>query len=243
MTTWTECTDQTANGIEEANWSKLRATVRRYCLALTGTSWDAEDLAQETLLKAIQPLRENGHANPEAYLITIAKRTWIDQTRRKSALARIREQQEQQQAAAWPADGKLEIETALQALMKHMPPLQRTVFMLRDVLGYSIAEAADILKTTEGAVKAAHHRARHSLTTVKEELERDGLPLPEDERSRRVLRALTHAYEAGNVAELIAITLSEPAKVEPAAAVVARMRRSRQTARTHGIRSALRMAA
>jgi RNA polymerase sigma factor (sigma-70 family) len=190
---------------------QLQGVVYRYCLSLTGSKWDAEDLAQDTWLKAIGTLKGLGHTNPEAYLLRIAKNTWIDQARRKSVLTRIIKRE--QPKVTLPDNGTFEIETAFQALMKHLSPLQRTVFLLRDILGFSIGEAAEKLETTEGAVKAALHRARLSLEAVKVDLEKCELPLPEEKGMRAFLRAFAVAYEMGDITTLV--LLSQRGEMEP----------------------------
>lgn len=179
----------------------LHAALSRYCISLTESTWDAEDLAQDTWLKALDTLTGTGHANPEAYLLRIAKNTWIDQTRRNSILARILKQEWPR--ATLPEASTFEIEAAFQALMKHLSPLQRTVFLLRDVYGYSNAEVANWLRTTEGAVKAALHRARHSLNAVKDEIENPDLPSIEEEGSKAFLKAISSAYQTGDIAKLV----------------------------------------
>ncbi|MBP1997085.1 RNA polymerase sigma factor [Paenibacillus eucommiae] len=213
-----EVREMIENRFGDESIEHLQAVVNRYCLSITGSIWDAEDLAQDTWLKAISTLNDFGqknvfgHKNPEAYLLRIAKNTWIDQARRKNLFLKIlkREQPE----VALPENGSFEIETAFLALRKHLTPLQRTVFLLRDVFGYSIAEAADKLQTTEGAVKAALHRARLALDAVKDELEQSILPVPKEEGLKAFLRALAAAYQMGDIATLI--ELAQQDELEPA---------------------------
>ncbi|NOU95834.1 sigma-70 family RNA polymerase sigma factor [Paenibacillus sp. LMG 31456] len=195
----------TENKEDDKSLEQLQALVNRYCLSLTGSNWDAEDLAQDTWLKAIESLKSSGHTNPEAFLLRIAKNTWIDQTRRNNVLDRILKKD--QPKATMPDNGPFEIEMAFQSLMKHLSPLQRTVFLLRDLFGFSIGETAILLNTTEGAVKAALHRARHALEAVKIDLEQGALPLPEEEDLRDFLRAIATAYQMGDVATLMELSL------------------------------------
>ncbi|WP_240420734.1 RNA polymerase sigma factor [Paenibacillus periandrae] len=216
--------------IEEAdgtNWAELQMTVKRYCLSITGSSWDAEDLAQDTWLKAARVLQETGHANPEAYMLRIAKNTWIDRMRRNSSLSLILQQEQRQ--SVMQDHGAMEMETVFLALIKHMSALQRTVFLLRDVLGYSIIEAAQLLQTTEGAIKAALHRARQSLKAVRSDLEQDVLVLPDEESSKALLQMLAAAYQMGDIAVLV--ELAQRDQLEPAVAIgIARNHhQSRQT--------------
>jgi RNA polymerase sigma-70 factor (ECF subfamily) len=64
----------------------LRPDLHRYCLRLTGHLWDAEDLAQETMLRAFATLGSVHHSiqSPRAYLLRVATNTWIDALRRRA---------------------------------------------------------------------------------------------------------------------------------------------------------------
>jgi RNA polymerase sigma factor (sigma-70 family) len=193
---------------------EFHATLKRYCLSLTGTVWDAEDLVQDTWIKAMTASRSFNHLNPEAYLLRIAKNTWIDQARRASTLSRLLRSERPKIAS--PSSGNLELESAFQALLQHLSPLQRAVFLLRQVLDYSITETAEKLRTTEGAVKAALHRARLALNAVRDDIEK-GLSLPDDSGVQSLLRRLAEAYQLGDVTTLIALV--QHSEMEPAMAI------------------------
>jgi len=195
---------------------QLHATVKRYCISLTGSPLEGEDLAQDVWLRAIVSAPYTNHANPEAYLLRIAKNIWIDRSRRKTMLNRIIQQQSREEMSAVDSPS-FDVEMAFQALMKHLSPLQRSVFILRDVFGYSSDETAKKLKTTEGAVKAALHRARQSLALVRSDLEHDKLKYPEDDSMKAFLRALAAAYRKGDVAEIV--RLAQQDVIEPVAAI------------------------
>lgn len=194
----------TDNIINIENLEELQAVLKRYCLSLTKSNWDAEELAQDTWIKALGKLNSFEHTNTEALLLRIAKNTWIDDIRRKAVYTRILNRE--QAKVTVPDHGSFEIEIALQSLMKHLSPLQRTVFLLRDVFGYSIRETSDMLETTEGAVKVALHRARKSLGAVREDLLKGELSLPESENSKTFLRALTAAYQMGDIAAMVMLS-------------------------------------
>lgn len=204
-------------GILGNQLAQLHAVLYRYCLSLTGAVQDAEDLSQQTWVKTIRRLAKQGHANPEAFLLRVAKNTWIDECRRRNGL-RDRLQWLSELGAFVPDRERPEAERAVAALMRHLSPIQRTVFLLRDALGYSIAETAARLGTSEGAVKAALHRARRALVEVREACRRDRVDAEhdgegdaeEEELSRRIL----HAYSEGRVEELIALVQSQPAGSE-----------------------------
>ncbi|WP_149095013.1 RNA polymerase sigma factor [Paenibacillus terrae] len=194
----------TDNIMNIENLEELQAVLKRYCLSLTKSNWDAEELAQDTWVKALGKLNSFEHTNPKALLLRIAKNTWIDDIRRKAVYTRILNKE--QAKVTVPDNESFEIEIALQSLMNHLSPLQRTVFLLRDVFGYSINETSDMLETTEGAVKVALHRARKSLGAVKEDLLKGELSLPESENSKTFLRALTAAYQMGDIAAMVMLS-------------------------------------
>lgn len=206
---------RTLNTSDDTSLQDLGTALYRYCLSLTRSGFEAEDLAQETWSKALGYSKFILSPNPEALLLRIAKNTWIDAARRKRSLIRALERSE---TIADPAfvpgvQGDISgIGLAFQALMKHLSPLQRTAFVLRDVLGYSAAEAAEQLRTSEGAVKAALHRARLALAKVKKELADDeGPALPHDADYRAYLQALAHAYEQGQIPLMLELLRQETA--------------------------------
>jgi RNA polymerase sigma factor (sigma-70 family) len=211
----THSLENTTVGAGDQGLERLQTVLHRYCLSITESHWDAEDLAQDTWLKAFSHLNSLRHSNLEAFLLRIAKNTWIDHLRRKKLVTRILIAG--QPMAAMPDQGSFEIESALHVVVKHLPPLQRAVFLLRDVFGYSIAETADRLKTSEGAVKSALHRARQSLDSVKEDVEKGSIPLPEDEGLKTFLRILASAYQMGDLVTLI--ELVQRNQMEPSMAI------------------------
>lgn len=108
---------------DERNTKSLQKALKRYCLALTQSSHDAEDLAQDTWVKAlaymntantkhtndIKQTSYTSHPNPEALLLRIARNTWTDIVRRKSTLSRVLEL-EQSRTEEAAAHGSFEIE-------------------------------------------------------------------------------------------------------------------------------------
>lgn len=199
------------NHMDAQNLLTLGAALNRYCLTLTRSGFEAEDLAQETWLKAMVYGKFNMNPNPEALLLRIAKNTWIDHLRRRTSLGRALERCQIRPEAA-PEHGFSGIEIAFHAIIKHLSPLQRSAFLLRDVLGYSAAEAAVQLGSTEGAVKAALYRARQALAAVREELTVDGGPAdPVDADFRLLLSVLASAYEHGQIPVMLELLRQEHA--------------------------------
>ncbi|MFD0711070.1 RNA polymerase sigma factor [Paenibacillus sp. GCM10027626] len=134
----------------------------RYCLALTHSVWEAEDLVQETCLRAMPIIvGERKHNNPVAFLIRTAKNIWTDEARRQSRAAALFEQMSDR--GVHHDEHYFEADSVLKELMQHLSPLQLTVFLLREVFGFSAPETSHWLEMTEGAVKSALHRARRAI--------------------------------------------------------------------------------
>lgn len=214
---------------ESERIERLQAALGRYCLSLTESKWEAEDLAQEAWLKALGSEPALAHANPEAYLLRIARNAWIDRGRKTATRRRML--QAVRRAAephALPDESRIGTELALQALFATLSPLQVAVFLLRDACGYSAAETALRLGLTVGAVKAALHRARAALPAARDALARGTVPAPKDEGLRDVLRALAIAYEGGDADGMLALV--QAGALEPAPALAAlQSRRLRAT--------------
>jgi RNA polymerase sigma-70 factor (ECF subfamily) len=141
----------------------LRPQLHAYCRRLTRDLWDAEDLAQESLLKAFGMLGriDNPIRNPRAYLLRIATNVWIDTLRRRGHERDIHEHD--QPAEPSPPDTAAAVRSAGAVLLHRLPPRERAALMLKDVFDMSLEETADVLETTVGAIKSALHRGRTRL--------------------------------------------------------------------------------
>lgn len=137
----------------------LRPSLHRYCRTLTGSLWDAEDLVQDTLLRAFAKLGEIHHeiASPRAYLLRIASNLWIDRMRRAEATA-----PDPIPTAEEPVR-RIEVRDAARELMMRLSPHERAAFVLKDLFDLRAEETAEILGTTVGAIKTALHRGRDKL--------------------------------------------------------------------------------
>jgi RNA polymerase sigma-70 factor (ECF subfamily) len=85
-----------------------------------------------------------------------------------------------------------------------LPPRQRAVLVLRDVLGFSAAEVAEMLDTTQTSVNSALIRAR---TTVEERgrQDRDRAPLPQSAQEQELVARFADAFERGDVEPIVAL--------------------------------------
>jgi RNA polymerase sigma-70 factor (ECF subfamily) len=138
----------------------MRPELYRYCRYLTRSPWDAEDLAQDALMRAFVTLGTvfRDIPNPRAWLFRVASNLWIDRTRRSwfelSTDVPAETMSEPDPRGAREAAG---------ALLVQLSPQERAAVVLKDVFDFSLEETADTLATTVGAVKAALHRGRGKL--------------------------------------------------------------------------------
>jgi RNA polymerase sigma-70 factor (TIGR02960 family) len=91
--------------------------------------------------------------------------------------------------------------TAVQLL----PPRQRAVLVLRDVLGFSAHEVASMLEATGGSVTSALARARATLAAQDPAAASRPPPAPNSAAERTLVAAFTHALAAGDVDALVAL--------------------------------------
>jgi len=197
----THSTDQTTK-----YWKEHLPSLYKYCLSLTHHIADAEDLMQETCLKILSAQRKGlSIAQLEAYTIRTARNTWIDIMRRKRYVENYIQQHQltvHDIAESCPQD----IELAIQQLMNQLSPWQQAIFMLRDLFGYSAADTAQMLETTEGAVKAALYRARTILTQKVDTLD-EYISLAEDRDTLVLLHQYVQALHTGDASRIVQLTV------------------------------------
>ncbi|OKI74097.1 RNA polymerase subunit sigma-70 [Micromonospora sp. CB01531] len=210
-----------------------RVELTGYCYRMLGSGFEAEDAVQETLLRGWRSLDryDERRASLRTWLYRIATNVCVDMLRgaRRRALAMDLSGPSRAGAEigapaterAWvqpvpddlvlPADGGPEeqavrretIRLAFVAVLQHLPPRQRAVLILRDVLCWRAEEVADLLDTTVAAVTSALQRAR---TTLKAAGVTPGEPLRPDDRAQRDLLArYCDAFERHDVTALVAL--------------------------------------
>ncbi|EOS53411.1 RNA polymerase sigma factor [Paenibacillus barengoltzii] len=150
-------------------WVQLYGSaLRNYCRSITGSVWEGDDLAQDTWLKiwsATQGKGDNVQLT-RTYLYRAAQHAWIDRNRKRKLPAESLPLDEQLQAPV-PTDPAA-VWAAMETLVIELSPLQRTTLLMIDILKYTAGEAAQLIGSTEGAVKAALHRARVRLRNAVE---------------------------------------------------------------------------
>ena len=140
-----------------------RPQLHRYCLKLTGSIFDAEDLLQETLLRGFGAIGRGDFPSERvpdarAYLCRVATNAWIDEQRRRSRAQRLSGEGEEATRESTPIT-----QAASAALFERTAPQERAAVVLKDVFDFSLEEIASLLSTSVGAVKSALHRGRERL--------------------------------------------------------------------------------
>jgi RNA polymerase sigma-70 factor (ECF subfamily) len=184
--------------------ASLRGDLHRYCRRMTRTVWDAEDLVQETMLRCFDHMTgpEATIRNPRAFMFRTATRVWIDAVRRRETELRNADLVSHQTSPAQhPAGAALDAGTALFA---GLPPRERAALVLKEVIGLSLAEIAEVLETTTGAVKSALNRARTRVGDARQEEpgERPAAPRPSCELVDRFVAAF-NALDVPALTELL----------------------------------------
>jgi RNA polymerase sigma-70 factor, ECF subfamily len=189
-----------------------------HCYRMLGSIDDAEDAVQEALIRAW-----NGRAtfrqaiSLRAWLYRIATNACLDATERRRRTGGLEERlgvgpfpdDLLDETAAGPEtryDSHESISLAFLTALQLLPPRQRAVLILRDVLSWRAAEVAGLLELSVPAVNSALHRAR---TTIAAEYRRRGGAAERRPAAEEVLRGLleryVRAWEAADVAGLVAL--------------------------------------
>jgi RNA polymerase sigma-70 factor (ECF subfamily) len=222
-----------------AQLEEHRAALTGHCYRMLGSAVDADDAIQETLVRAWRSLdRFDGRSSLRTWLYRIATNVCLDALAERSRRARplddapvgsVDDPLEARPRTHWlepipdaravPADVdpaeqvmlRQSIRLAFVAALQHLPPKQRAVLLLTEVLGWSAAEVAESLDTSVAAVNSALQRARATLATRDLGDARASLP---DEQATLVDRYVA-AFERYDVDALTALlhedaTLSMP---------------------------------
>ena len=209
-------------------FSRLTEPYRReliaYCYRLTGTLTEAEDMVQESFLRAYRALDTfEGRASLRAWLYRIAHNLCLNHVQRRPPLWRSLDEVGNQGTAPDAEEAGQERENVrlgFVALVQSLPPRQRAALVLRDVLGWNAEETARILETTVPSVKNALARARQTLA----QHPNGGDPADvrdlaaADPGAQETVAQWVDAFEKGNTERMVALltedwTTSSPMKI------------------------------
>ena len=207
-----------------------RAELIGYCYRMLGSPFEAEDAVQETLLRAWRGFdRFEGRAALRSWLYRIATNVCFDMLNARERRARpmdlgpAREPVESNLNAlpevTWiepipesalapegdPAEVAVAHETirlAFVAALQHLPPRQRAVLILCEVLRWKAAEVAELLETSVASVNSALQRARATL----EASDLSAGPSPKlDDADRELLARYVKPFEAYDIEALTSL--------------------------------------
>jgi RNA polymerase sigma-70 factor (ECF subfamily) len=226
-----------------------RRELQVHCYRILGSVQDAEDALQETLLAAWQGLGGfEGRASLRTWLYRIATSRCLNAIRTAKrrpsrapaqlpveppAPTRLGEViwlepypdallESLSDTAPGPEeryDAREAISLAFVTALQLLPPRQRAVLILRDVLGFHADEVAEMLGSTRESVTSALKRARATLDQ-KRALRKNGdgdgpPPAPNSAVERELLERLTHAYESGDLDGVVALLTDDVALAMP----------------------------
>jgi RNA polymerase sigma-70 factor, ECF subfamily len=210
-----------------------RRVLHLHCYRILGSVQDAEDILQETLLAAWRGLEDYQERDSlRAWLYRIATNRCLNalrdsQRRPREVPASAFDVPEPTrlgeplwlepypdallegipEASPGPEaryETKEAVTLAFVAALQHLPPRQRAVLVLRDVLGFRTAEVAETLKGSEVSVNSALQRARAALES-RHAADRERAPLPRSVRERELVARFADAVESGDVDGMVSL--------------------------------------
>jgi RNA polymerase sigma-70 factor (ECF subfamily) len=142
-------------------------------LSLTGQPADAEDLVQDTLIRAFRAVERFDGAHPRAWLLTILRHTHLNRVRgRRPVLLRDGDAVEftlERVGTPQPSAEEVVVSDVFEAVVAEalaaLPAKHRDVVTLVDINGLSYQEAADVLGVPRGTIMSRLHRARARIRT------------------------------------------------------------------------------
>jgi RNA polymerase sigma-70 factor (ECF subfamily) len=225
----------------EVQLEQHRRELTAYCYRMLGSAFEAEDAVQETFIRAWRSHdRFEGRSALRSWLYRIATNVCLDMLNGRERRARpmdlgpAREPIEANlntlPEVTWiepipdgrvvpegdPAEVAVARETirlAFVAALQHLPPRQRAVLILCEVLRWQAAEVAELLDTSVASVNSALQRARATLADGKVDV--NGVSPPLDEADRALLDRYVAAFERYDMEELTSLIQEDATQSMP----------------------------
>jgi RNA polymerase sigma-70 factor, ECF subfamily len=205
----------------EVQLEQYRSELTGYCYRMLGSSFEAEDAVQDTFIRAWRGFdRFEGRAALRSWLYRIATNVCLDMLEGRKRRARpmdlgparepVVENLNSLPEVTWlepipdalivPADGdpaevaeaRETVRLAFVAALQHLPPRQRAVLILSEVLRWKAVEVAELLETSVASVNSALQRARATLEASKVSMEG---PVSLDAADADLLARYVEAFE------------------------------------------------
>jgi RNA polymerase sigma-70 factor, ECF subfamily len=225
----------------EDQFEQHRAELRAYCYRMLGSPFEAEDAVQETFIRAWRGLEKfEGRAALRSWLYRIATNVSLDMLNGRERRARpmdlgpAREPIESNlntlPEVTWiepvpdglvvaegdPAEVAVSRETirlAFVAALQHLPPRQRAVLILCEVLRWKASEVAELLDTSVASVNSALQRARATLE--ESDLNAADTSASVDEADAELLARYVQAFEQYDMDALISLIQEDATQSMP----------------------------
>jgi RNA polymerase sigma-70 factor (ECF subfamily) len=226
---------------EAVDVERYRRELTGYCYRMLGSAFDAEDAVQETMLRAWRAAEDfEGRSSVRSWLYRIATNVCLDLLRspQRRAVptdlsapwsadtplpAPLPEQtwvspiadERVLPAEADPAELAMlkdSVRLAFVAALQHLPPRQRAVLVLREVLRWKADEVADLLDTSVASVNSALQRAR---ATMADKQPRGQAPDPLDPEHVALLQRYVEAFERYDISALVALLHEDATQCMP----------------------------
>ncbi|MFI9807823.1 sigma-70 family RNA polymerase sigma factor [Streptomyces sp. NPDC052301] len=226
--------DSTATADLDVALEKHRTELTGYCYRMLGSSFEAEDAVQDTLVRAWRSHDSfEGRSSLRSWLYRIATNVCLDMLTAGNKRARpmdLTDSTPLAQAALSPrpdntwlepmpdarvlptpqdpaeaAVAKESIRLAFMAALQQLPPKQRAVLILREVLAWRASEVAELLDTSVASVNSALQRARATLAEREGEGAEGSVSDPLDEEQQKLLERYVKAFEGYDMTALTAL--------------------------------------
>lgn len=167
----------------------MRPRLHRFCARIAGSTIDGEDVVQEVLVKAIAARPSTVIEHPERWLFRIAHNTALDFLRRRGRMAAAQSDEVLARVAATETEepDPAVIGASFRTFLR-LPALQRSAVVLKDVLGHSVDEIAEIVECSVPSVKSALQRGRSRVKVLAANRDDFLVPLLSDEDRARLLK-------------------------------------------------------
>ncbi len=210
-----------------------RRELQLHCYRILGSTQDAEDMVQETLLAAWRSIESfEGRASVRSWLYRIATNRCLNALRARSRRPRevpaigdsieptrrtepvwlepypdvlLEQIPDRSPGPAARYEARESIELAFIVALQGLPPRQRAALVLGDVLGFRTAEVAEMLDTGEASVKGALQRARATLRARLPASDRERAPRPNSASERQLVGRFADAVQSGDIGDLVAL--------------------------------------
>ncbi|MEU6122436.1 sigma-70 family RNA polymerase sigma factor [Streptomyces sp. NPDC047123] len=226
----------------DATLEKHRVELTGYCYRMLGSAFEAEDAVQDTMVRAWRSFEKfEGRSSVRSWLYRIATNVCLDMLNAGNRRARpmdLTAAAPLAQAALNPrpdntwlepipdarvlptpgdpaeaAVAKESVRLAFVAALQSLPPKQRAVLILREVLAWKASEVAELIDTSVASVNSALQRARATL--AERPADDTAVSDPLDEEQQKLLERYVAAFEGYDMTALTALLAEDAVMTMP----------------------------